>query len=98
MLAQFDCWAVAVLASCIPCAEQIDSAGEEASLKDAQDSSQGGNVNVILDKAHAQCNGTPQKGDACEVGSWANGANKDRGGRLEDDICDEEDEVGNILL
>ena len=86
-----------MLTSCVPGAEEVDAAGEEAGLEDTEKRSQTCKSIEVLDEAHGNCDGAPEEGDEGEVKAGADGAADDGRGRLEDDVCDEEDEVGNIL-
>ncbi len=52
---------------------------------------------MVLDKAHTNHNSAPEEGDEGEMNAWANLSYEDCGWWLENDIWDEEDEIGNVL-
>lgn len=52
---------------------------------------------MVLDEAHANHDGAPTHGNGGEVYARAELADEYRGRGLEDDVRDEEDEVGNVL-
>ena len=52
---------------------------------------------MVLDEAHADHDGSPKQSDGGKVDAWADGADNDRRGKLEDDVREEEDEIGNVL-
>jgi hypothetical protein len=85
------------LISCIPGAQKVNTAGEETSLQEAQKNTHAGQLSVIIDKAHANHDGSPEEADCGEVDAWADGADDDGRGWLEDNVRDEEDEVANIV-
>lgn len=85
------------LTSRVPCAQKINTAREESRLEHTQYRSESNKLVVLFDKTHANHDGAPHHRDDGEVESWANLADQDGRRRLEEDIGDEEDQVGNVL-
>lgn len=85
------------LTSRVPCAQEIDTAGEESSLEETEHSSESSKLRVLFDETHADHDGSPGHGDEGEMDARADFTDEDRGGRLEEDVRDEEDEVANVL-
>jgi hypothetical protein len=80
-----------------PGAEQVYSAGEEASLEYTKQRTAGRQLAAVLGETHANHDATPQEGNDGEMYAGADQTNQDSRGRLEDDIRDEEDEISDVL-
>ena len=81
----------------VPRAEEIDTAREEAGLEKTKHCSQGGKLTKVIDETHTDHDGAPECGDGCEVDAGTDLTDEDGGRGLEDDVGDEEDQVGNVL-
>jgi hypothetical protein len=82
----------------VPGAEEIDAAREEAGLEEAEQDAHAGELAKVLDKAHANHDAAPEQGDGGQMDAGAQLADHNGGGWLEDDVGDEEDEVGNVVV
>jgi hypothetical protein len=85
------------LTSGVPRAEEVDAAGEEASLEYTQDHAEASQLVVVLDEAHANHDGAPGQRDGGKMGARADSSDNDGRWGLEDNICGEEDEIGNVI-
>lgn len=85
------------LTSGIPRAKQVHATGEEASFEHSQQNSAHSQLSVILNEAHADHNTAPEHSDASQMNARSDLTDEDGRGRLEDDVGDEEDQVGNVL-
>jgi hypothetical protein len=83
--------------SSIPRAEEVHAAGEETSLEKAEENTAGVELLMVLDKAHANHDGTPEKGDERQVNTRSDLSHEDRGRGLEENIGNEEEEICDIL-
>src|SRR5882757_7300102 len=86
-----------MLTSSIPRAQQVDAAGEEASLEQTKDDAQAGELAKVLHETHTDHHGAPEDGNGREVEAGTDLTNEDRGWSLEEDVGDEENQVGNVL-
>jgi hypothetical protein len=86
------------LTSSVPGAEQIDTAGEETRLKETEQDSHARELTIVLDETHSNHNRTPEQRNACKVNARTESTNHNGGGGLEQDVRNEEEEVGNILV
>ena len=82
----------------IPCAEKIDTAGEETSLQQTKQDTAGIQLLIVFDETHANHDSTPKGGDQGQVNARADLSDKDGGRRLENDVWDEEDEIRDVLV
>ena len=53
---------------------------------------------VILDKTHGESDAAPEECNEGQVATRTDVTNENCGGRLKDDVCDEKDEIGNVLF
>lgn len=53
---------------------------------------------VILHETHGQRDTAPEEGDEGQMATGADVTNENCRRRLEDDVCNEEDEICNILF
>lgn len=86
-----------MLTSSIPRAQQVDAAREEASLEQTKDDAQAGELAKVLHETHTDHHGAPEDGNGREVEAGTDLTNEDRGWSLEEDVGDEENQVGNVL-
>lgn len=85
------------LTSCIPGAEEVDTAREEPSLKETKNRSERRNLRELLDKSHTNHDSSPEHGDDGQMISGSYLANENCRRGLEDDVWDKEDQVGDVL-
>jgi hypothetical protein len=85
------------LTSCVPCAEKIDTAGEETSLEETKNCSESCKLRELLDESHTNHDSTPHHSDEGQMNTRTDFANEDSRRWLEDDVGDEEDQIGNVL-
>ena len=89
--------ATTILTSSVPCAEQVDTAGEETSLEEAKNRTKSRKLRELFNETHANHDTSPEHSDDSQVETGTNSADEDSRGRLEDDVWDEEYQVGNVL-
>lgn len=89
--------AVRILTSSVPCAEKIDTAGEETSLEETKNRSKSCKLRELLDETHTNHDSTPHHSDESKMNTGTDFANEDSRGWLEDDVGNEEDQVGDVL-
>ena len=70
---------------------------EEASLKQTQNHTTRCQSGPVVCETHSDHDGAPRDTQASEENARADLASEDGGGRLENDICDEEDEGDDRL-
>ena len=80
------------LTASIPCTEEIDDAGEEATFEDAQNQSKAHERLPVFDEAEPNHGCAPAESDCAEPETRSEKAGHDGGGWLAKDVCDEEDE------
>ena len=86
------------LTSRIPGAQQVDAAGEEASLKHTQQNSQPSHLVPFLDETHPNHAATPQDRDGGQMNPGSEFPHDDGRGWLEENVGDEKDQRDDILL
>lgn len=85
------------LISSVPCAEKIDTAGEETSLEETKNRSESCKLRELLDESHANHDSTPHHSDKSKMNTRTDFADEDSRRRLKDDVGDEEDQVGDVV-
>ena len=70
---------------------------EEASLKKTQDHTTRGQSSPVVCESHANHDSAPSNTQTCEENARADLASEDGGGRLKNNVCDEEDEGDDRL-
>lgn len=85
------------LISSVPCAEKIDTAGEETSLEETKNRTESCKLRELLDETHTNHDSTPHHSDESQMNTGTDFADEDSRGWLEDDVGNEEDQVGDVV-
>lgn len=85
------------LISGVPCAEKIDTAGEETSLEETKNRSESCKLRELLDESHTNHDSTPHHSDESQMNTGTDFADEDSRRWLKDDVGDEEDQVGDVV-